>query len=931
MTEGFFRLDRPTASSKAPAGASHGDTFGEMTGPAALISGDPGLATGESRALDELAAAAASLAAGAPLDEALATLARAVGLGTTAGLALVRLAEPRHGALVARAVWTHSPVLGAELEGARLPLEQAPAAETAYDAAEAPEAVRLAAAASGTRHVVVLPVGTGRRIRATLELYRDIDPFSEREQAIARLAASHLALVLELTAAMGERGRAGAGRKSALDAAGEALAAGADEAEAAEQVVRLAATSTDAARGILWRVEPDGTLALLAARGLPREEAAGRDGDATLARALERGDAASEDALVLALGEPPAALLRLEWDGRRPAGTRRQLAGFSARAGVALRRARRAGLVELALERSQTIVAVVGQAIARLSLSHTLETAVERISEFAAGHVAIYLREGERLAAAASQGLSGPHTVLAERLLDLALGPSRSRGYFFVADLRRDPRLGGLDEILAETGLRRALVVPLVVHEEVTGVLAVFRTRPGPLQPGEEELLLALSGQLAVAVQNARLHERATRLGSVLESALAAERRAARQLRGLFEITHSFTRSLSLEATLDAVAGTMVELFDLDAAVIRMPDPRGSILVPLAVSVADTALHVPAATVLSRPQPIDDPVAAEVIATRRPVLLGPRTPDPLLAPFLAKGASAAVLPLATPGEVIGTLTLLSLDPDRQLDAETVETASTVTAQAALAIDNARLYQQQKDFSETMQRSLLPRELPAVEGIEIGHVYQSSSRMDVGGDVYDLLRLDDGRLAVCLGDVTGKGIEAAADMALAKFTFRALARSSANASTFLARVNEVVADEIALGKFITMLYAVVDLERGELEAANAGHPPLRLVRPDGTVEAVTSPGLALGIEAGEHYEAARIPLAPGTTIVLYTDGVIEARHDGELYGEERLDAFLAANSGLGAQALADALVEDCRTFGGGALDDDCAVVCLRVTG
>jgi serine phosphatase RsbU (regulator of sigma subunit) len=324
-------------------------------------------------------------------------------------------------------------------------------------------------------------------------------------------------------------------------------------------------------------------------------------------------------------------------------------------------------------------------------------------------------------------------------------------------------------------------------------------------------------------------------------------------------------------------------------------------------------------------------VVAQVLSTRAPVVLGPRTPDPFLAPFLAKGATAAVLPLATPGEVIGTLTLLSLDPDRPLDDETVEAAATVATQAALAIDNARLYQQQKDFSETMQRSLLPRELPTVEGVEIGHVYVSSSRVEVGGDVYDLLRLDDGRLAMCLGDVTGKGIEAAADMALAKFTFRALARSSANASTFLARVNEVVADEIALGKFITMIYAVLDPETGELEAANAGHPPPRLVRPDGTVEAVSTPGLALGIEGGEHYEEQRLRLEPGAAIVLYTDGVIEARKDGELYGEARLDAFLAANAGLGAQALADALVEDCRAFGGGALDDDCAVVCVRFSG
>jgi serine phosphatase RsbU (regulator of sigma subunit) len=202
---------------------------------------------------------------------------------------------------------------------------------------------------------------------------------------------------------------------------------------------------------------------------------------------------------------------------------------------------------------------------------------------------------------------------------------------------------------------------------------------------------------------------------------------------------------------------------------------------------------------------------------------------------------------------------------------------------------------------------------------------------VGGDVYDVLPLEDGRVAVCLGDVVGKGIEAAADMAMAKFTFRALARLYPEPSAFLARANDVVVEEIALGKFVTMVYAVLDPATGELACANAGHPPFRLVRPDGGVQALPGPGLALGIDAGQAYEEERISLPPGASVVLFTDGVIETRRDGDLYGEGRLDAFLAAavSAELGAQELADALVADCRAFGGGELDDDCAVVCLRL--
>jgi sigma-B regulation protein RsbU (phosphoserine phosphatase) len=211
------------------------------------------------------------------------------------------------------------------------------------------------------------------------------------------------------------------------------------------------------------------------------------------------------------------------------------------------------------------------------------------------------------------------------------------------------------------------------------------------------------------------------------------------------------------------------------------------------------------------------------------------------------------------------------------------------------------------------------------------VYQSSSRVDVGGDVYDFVALEDGRLAVCLGDVTGKGIQAAADMAMAKYAFRALARSYPEPADLLARVNEVVVEEITLGKFVTMVYAVVDPRTGVVACANAGHPPTRLLRADGSVSPIPSAGLALGVDAGQEYPEERLTAGPGSALVLYTDGVIEARDGGggELYGEERLDTFLAANARLGAQALAEALVDDCRIFAGGDIADDCAVVVLKM--
>jgi serine phosphatase RsbU (regulator of sigma subunit) len=602
------------------------------------------------------------------------------------------------------------------------------------------------------------------------------------------------------------------------------------------------------------------------------------------------------------------------------------LAAFAARAAHALRSAGHAAELEGELVRTRALLEVVGEAIARLSLTHTLETAVERIAELLqVEQVGVYLREEGQLFAAAGRGLAPGHDEIAGRLSDALSGPLRARATIHARAGDQDAALAATRAALASAGQSSAVAVPLLVQDESIGLLIVYPSRRA-ISESDMALLAALAAQLAVAVQNARLHERTKELGEALGEVLETERQSSRQVNALYEISRSFAQSLSLEKTLATVTSTIVDVLGVDAAVIRVPDERGDQFVPRAVHVADARMDNAVRTILGRPQPRParsrNPIVLDISTARR--LGGAHA---LLIPFLEKGSTAALLPIATGSALLAQLTILCLDPARPISAETLTTAGTIAQQAALAIDNARLYQQQKEFAETMQRSLLPRERPAVAGLEVGTVYESAAQVDVGGDVFDFMELPDQRLAVVLGDVTGHGIDATADMAMAKFVFRSLAREHSEPSEFLAHANEVVVGEIAVGKFITMAYLTVDPD-GELRCASAGHPVPRLVHPDGTVTGLECGGLALGIDAAQVYEQVRAELAPGGAVVLYTDGVIESRRGRELFGQQRMDDVLAANSSQPAQVLADELLAACRSYAGGDLPDDCAIVVIK---
>jgi len=878
-------------------------------------------------ALTALSTGVDRLAAQATPEAALQAVADTARTAAAADLVVVRV--PRENRLVARTL-AGSSALTAEIEGSRV-AAALPEVEI-DDVAELPPGLRAIADRAGAAAALVVPVRVDGRVVGALELFRSGGGFGVGEREAARVAAAQVALILRAET----NGMASGAPASALMLAAEGLSAGGDDARGPDRIVRLAADATRASGAAIWRSAAEG-LTRLAAIGTAVGDALGPLADAVFAARAPGVDWVEGATVVsLPLGQPPLGVLQLVFpSGTVPGDAELSgLSAFAARAAQALRALERADELRRELERTRDLLSVVDEATSQLSLTHTLETAVLRLPRLLdVGSVGIYLRQHGRFETAAAAEVTGPHSVVAERLLELALGPFRARGCVASTDAAVDRHLAPVRAAVEEAAIEAAHAVPLVAQGEVIGLLAVYPSKGRSLTGDQSALLSALAAQIAVAVQNAALHENLKRQEAEQKRARKAESVAARRLSALYEISRSFAHSLSLDETLEAIASTVVDLLDVDVAVIRVPDERGDLLTQR-VHVASPQLTEAIRAVFEKPEHVIPSPARRRLVQGHAVRIDATTAAELgrahglLIPFLERGSTAAVVPIATPAELLATLTIVSLDPAKPLGDDTLETALFVAAQAALAVDNARLYQQQKAFADSMQRSLLPRFRPQVAGLEIGSVYESSALVGVGGDVYDYLQTGERRLAIVLGDVTGHGIDAAADMAMAKFVFRSLARLYPEPGAFLRAANDVVVEEIGAGKFITLQYLTVDAELGEVAVASGGHPPPRLLREDGAVESLEVPGLVLGIEPGQPYEELRRPFASGDLVVLYTDGVVEARRDGELYGEARLDELLAERRHLTAQQLAEAVVEDCRRWVGGDLRDDCAIVVVR---
>lgn len=367
---------------------------------------------------------------------------------------------------------------------------------------------------------------------------------------------------------------------------------------------------------------------------------------------------------------------------------------------------------------------------------------------------------------------------------------------------------------------------------------------------------------------------------------------------------------------------------DLDETLLRLaclvvPDKADWCAVDM--TRADGSLERVAAAGTAPSAEIED-VGPPVTATGLPRLF------PVLPGAGADGgaSSAMVLPLAIRGRTLGTLTMRRAAP-AYVD-EDVELAEELARRAAVAVDNARLYRERSHIARTLQESLLPPHLPEIPGFEVAARYRAAGEgTDVSGDFYDLFQTTDGCWSVLMGDVCGKGADAAALTALARHTLRAAAIREASPSRVLELLNDAILRADPAERLCTVAYASLCPNRDGstgVRLASAGHPLPLVLRASGAVETAGSPGTMLGVEAAPRLHDADLELEPGDALVLHTDGVADDASPDQILSSVELRAIVAAAAGQSADGIAARIEQPLLALSEGGLRDDAAILVLR---
>ena len=277
--------------------------------------------------------------------------------------------------------------------------------------------------------------------------------------------------------------------------------------------------------------------------------------------------------------------------------------------------------------------------------------------------------------------------------------------------------------------------------------------------------------------------------------------------------------------------------------------------------------------------------------------------------------------------VLGVLlSLIAADGARRLNLRRRSAERLAARLEVSASENRRLYSEQRGIAQTLQHALLPDRLPEPPGLETSARYEAGEQgVEIGGDWYDLIELPDDRVLLVVGDVSGRGLRAGTTMAALRYAIRAYAAQDDAPETILTKLTHLVSVADS-GQLATVLCALVDPGRGEITVTSAGHlPPLLLDGGDGRfLEGET--GLPIGVETGAIYEPTTIPFAPGSTLVAFTDGLVEMRGESIDEGLERLRRAAAGDDGPLADLLSRLVVE----LPGGSSEDDIAIVGVRWT-
>ncbi len=490
-------------------------------------------------------------------------------------------------------------------------------------------------------------------------------------------------------------------------------------------------------------------------------------------------------------------------------------------------------------------------------------------------------------------------------------------------------RAGGL-------GYYEASYFPVLgVDDAVTAVAAVIRD-VSERRRAERERARLLKDALTARAQAEAAQVRA-------ETAQRAAEDARARTAFLARVGARMAASRDLGATLQEVAAATVPEM-ADWCMLTLVEADGG-LSTAAIAHADPSLTERGWEVMRRhPLQPDDPAGpARVIRTGESELL-PDLTDEMLA-GIADGEehlallrrlglrSSLVVPLRRPGRVLGALTLLFAESRRRFGEDEISLARALAARASLHIQNARLHDELAHIASTLQRSLLPGSLPDVPHLDIGTRYLPvGEHNEVGGDFYDLFRTEPGVWTALIGDVSGKGAEAAAITSLARHTLRAAAMRDPDPVENLRLLNETMLADTNTSRFCTVSYGRLRPSPGELRVvlANGGHMPPLVVRSDGTVEHIDVPGALVGALPAAPFSSREIRLGPGELLLLYTDGVTDLRTRGPRSGERQLARTLERVAGAGVEETLDAVATMAVEAQDGKPRDDIALLAFRVT-
>ena len=344
------------------------------------------------------------------------------------------------------------------------------------------------------------------------------------------------------------------------------------------------------------------------------------------------------------------------------------------------------------------------------------------------------------------------------------------------------------------------------------------------------------------------------------------------------------------------------------------------------------------------PAPIDivpnDPIVAYFLSAPGAVEVDKLYLDsPALHALKAAGVKIAV-PLVSQGELVGLLNLGPRLSEQDYSTDDRGLLNTLATQSAPAVRVAQLVRDQQTqaraneriqhelrVAQLIQKTLLPKDLPALPGWQVTAYYQAARQ--VGGDFYDFIYFDDGRVGLVIGDVTDKGVPAALLMATTRSVLRAIAQRLVAPGQVLERVNEVLYPDIPPKMFVTCLYALLDPDSGHLQFANAGHDLPYHRHTTGEVTELRATGMPLGLMPGMHYEEKEVWLAPGEIILFHSDGIVEAHNEHrEMFGFPRLMRLVGEHED--GKTLKEFVLDDLAAFTGAdwEQEDDITMVTLQ---